>query len=157
MILKHLKPIGPSSVLAIAVLWSGLVAVVPATAAEMIEPQGLSQPAEDLAWEMAVEPALDPVGAPLSILPAVLMVAPKSNGFAAKSTAVTPTSTAVAPASATVVATPVKLDSPAAATAPDEAAGECHPYSWMSVVEGEMQELDGSACLQADGTWKLME
>jgi hypothetical protein len=54
---------------------------------------------------------------------------------------------------------PAYLTPPPPAAAPTAAAGpvgECREYQTQTMIDGQPQVSRGTACLQPDGTWRLM-
>ncbi|HZS85111.1 MAG TPA: hypothetical protein VFA50_19710 [Stellaceae bacterium] len=45
---------------------------------------------------------------------------------------------------------------PPAVYGPPAAAGQCREYTTTSIVGGQPQQLYGTACLQPDGTWRIV-
>ncbi|CAJ0816641.1 hypothetical protein LMG18101_03003 [Ralstonia flaminis] len=45
----------------------------------------------------------------------------------------------------------------ACATAQDMPVGTCQPMTGQTEINGVMQEVQGTACLQPDGTWQMVD
>jgi hypothetical protein len=41
--------------------------------------------------------------------------------------------------------------------APQYRVGDCQPYSGTSMIGGQPQQINGTACLQPDGTWRIVK
>ena len=46
---------------------------------------------------------------------------------------------------------------PPVAAAPAPTGGDCREYSSTQVIDGQPQQVFGRACLQPDGTWRIMD
>jgi hypothetical protein len=56
-----------------------------------------------------------------------------------------------------LVYSPPPVYAPAAATAPSSSNGQyCREYQSSTVIDGKPQALYGTACLQPDGTWRII-
>lgn len=45
----------------------------------------------------------------------------------------------------------------APAPAPSATTGNCREYSSTEIIAGQRQQVYGTACLQPDGTWRIMD
>jgi len=51
---------------------------------------------------------------------------------------------------------PAAAPGPAPGAAPTASAGECREYQTQTMIDGRPQPSHGTACLQPDGTWRIV-
>jgi hypothetical protein len=60
------------------------------------------------------------------------------------------------PPPAPVYYVPPPAGTPVPAPTPDTTSGQCREYSSTTVIAGTPQQVYGTACLQPDGTWRIV-